>query len=172
MEKETLQKETERLGLDKPIIVQYGKWAKSFIKGDLGVTSNGEQVSTKLKERIPNTLLLTLIVIFLSLKIFLNASRREQFSVKYVFLTSFAAIIAWSYDMFPPCKKCFRRIKKTGKKIKKMIPWRGVGRTYERSTADILDFFHLVSYMVHRCRGIPDSCILGAASQNYGESCG
>ncbi len=64
--KETLQKETERLGLDKPIIVQYGKWAKSFIKGDLGVTSNGEQVSTKLKERIPNTLLLTGIVIFLS----------------------------------------------------------------------------------------------------------
>ena len=63
--KETLQRETERLGLDKPIIVQYGKWAKSFIKGDLGVTSNGEKVSTKLKERIPNTLLLTTVVIFL-----------------------------------------------------------------------------------------------------------
>lgn len=63
---ETLQKETQRLGLDKPIIVQYGKWAKSFIKGDLGVTSNGEQVSTKLKERIPNTLLLTTIVILLT----------------------------------------------------------------------------------------------------------
>ncbi len=64
--KETLQKETERLGLDKPIIVQYGKWAKSFIKGDLGVTSNGEQVSTKLKERIPNTLLLAVVVIFMT----------------------------------------------------------------------------------------------------------
>ncbi len=64
--KETLQKETERLGLDKPIIVQYGKWAKSFVKGDLGITSNGEKVSTKLKERIPNTLLLTVIVIFLT----------------------------------------------------------------------------------------------------------
>ena len=63
---ETLQKETQRLGLDKPVIVQYGKWAKSFIQGDLGITSNGEQVSTKLKERIPNTLLLTVIVIFLS----------------------------------------------------------------------------------------------------------
>ncbi|MBR6098293.1 ABC transporter permease [bacterium] len=63
---ETLAKETQRLGLDKPIIVQYAKWAKSFIKGDLGVTSNGEQVSTKLKERIPNTLLLTIIVIFLT----------------------------------------------------------------------------------------------------------
>lgn len=64
--KETLQKETERLGLDKPIIVQYGKWAKSFIQGDLGITSNGEKVSTKLKERIPNTLLLAVVVIFLT----------------------------------------------------------------------------------------------------------
>ncbi len=63
---ETLEKETQRLGLDKPIIIQYGKWAKSFIKGDLGITSNGEKVSTKLKERIPNTLLLTTIVIFLT----------------------------------------------------------------------------------------------------------
>lgn len=64
--KETLQKETERLGLDKPIIVQYGKWAKSFVKGDLGITSNGEQVSIKLKERIPNTLLLAVVVIFMT----------------------------------------------------------------------------------------------------------
>ena len=63
---ETLEKETQRLGLDKPIIVQYGKWAKSFIQGDLGITSNGEKVSTKLKERIPNTLLLTTIVILLT----------------------------------------------------------------------------------------------------------
>lgn len=63
---ETLEKETKRLGLDKPIIVQYGKWAKSFLKGDLGITSNGERVSTKLKERIPNTLLITTIVIFLT----------------------------------------------------------------------------------------------------------
>ncbi len=63
---ETLERETQRLGLDKPIIVQYGKWAKSFVKGDLGITSNGEQVSTKLKERIPNTLLLTVVVIFLT----------------------------------------------------------------------------------------------------------
>ena len=63
---ETLEKETQRLGLDKPIIIQYGKWAKSFIKGDLGITSNGEKVSTKLKERIPNTLLLTTLVILLT----------------------------------------------------------------------------------------------------------
>ena len=63
---ETLQKEIQRLGLDKPIPVQYGKWASSFVRGDLGVTSSGERVADKLKERIPNTLLLTSIVIFMT----------------------------------------------------------------------------------------------------------
>ena len=63
---ETLDKEMRRLNLDKPIYIQYISWAKSFIKGDLGYTSAGEKVSTKLKERIPNTLLLTVIVIFMS----------------------------------------------------------------------------------------------------------
>lgn len=64
--KETLQKETQRLGLDKPIYIQYLLWAKSFLKGDLGVTSTGERVAAKLKERIPNTLMLTVVVIFLT----------------------------------------------------------------------------------------------------------
>ncbi len=64
--KETLDKEIKRLNLDKPIYVQYFSWAKSFVKGDLGYTSAGEKVSTKLKERIPNTLLLTTIVIFMT----------------------------------------------------------------------------------------------------------
>lgn len=63
---ETLDKETKRLGLDKNIAVQYALWAKSFVKGDLGITSSGESVAQKLKERIPNTLLLTTIVIFLT----------------------------------------------------------------------------------------------------------
>lgn len=62
----TVEKEKQRLGLDKPIIIQYGKWAYSFVRGDLGVTSTGEKVSQKLKERIPNTILLTSIVIFLT----------------------------------------------------------------------------------------------------------
>lgn len=62
----TVEKEKQRLGLDKPIIIQYEKWAYSFVRGDLGVTSTGEKVSQKLKERIPNTLLLTSIVIFLT----------------------------------------------------------------------------------------------------------
>ena len=63
---ETLNYEVERLGLDKPIIVQYGKWLKSFVKGDLGYCTTGEKVSDKLMERIPNTLLLTSVVIILT----------------------------------------------------------------------------------------------------------
>jgi len=63
---ETLDKEIKRLNLDKPIYVQYFSWAKSFVKGDLGYTSAGEKVSSKLKERIPNTILLTLVVIFMT----------------------------------------------------------------------------------------------------------
>ncbi len=63
---ETLKAEQQRLGLDKPKIVQYGLWLKSFLKGDLGVTVTGEKVSVKLMERIPNTLLLTAVVILLT----------------------------------------------------------------------------------------------------------
>ncbi len=63
---ETLKAEQERLGLDKPKLVQYGLWLKSFVAGDLGVTVTGEKVSTKLMERIPNTLLLTTCVILLT----------------------------------------------------------------------------------------------------------
>ena len=63
---ETLDKEVKRLNLDKPIYVQYISWAKSFIKWDLGYTSTGEKVSVKLKERIPNTLFLTVVVIFMT----------------------------------------------------------------------------------------------------------
>ncbi len=60
---ETLKSEEKRLGLDKPIAVQYLLWAKNFVKGNLGVSVTGEKVSDRLKERIPNTLLLTVVVI-------------------------------------------------------------------------------------------------------------
>ncbi len=63
---ETLDYEVQRLGLDKPVIVQYGLWLKSFVKGDLGYCTTGEKVSDKLLERIPNTLLLTIFVILLT----------------------------------------------------------------------------------------------------------
>src|SRR5574344_2490874 len=59
----TLNAEIKRMGLDKPVIVQYFYWAKAFICGDLGVSVTGEKVSSKLMERIPNTLFLMIIVV-------------------------------------------------------------------------------------------------------------
>lgn len=92
---ETLDKEVKRLNLDKPIAVQYFSWAKSFVRGDLGYTSAGEKVSVKLKERIPNTLLLTLVVIFMTWSVglplgILSAVKKGTFFDR--FLTVLASI--------------------------------------------------------------------------------
>lgn len=92
---ETLNKEIKRLNLDKPIYVQYFSWAKSFIKGDLGYTTAGEKVSQKLAERIPNTLLLSLVVIFMTWLVgiplgIISAIKKE--SVFDRFLTVLASI--------------------------------------------------------------------------------
>ena len=81
---ETLDKEIKRLNLDKPIFVQYISWAKSFVKGDLGYTTAGEKVSVKLKERIPNTLLLTFVVILMTWSVgvplgILSAVKKDTF---------------------------------------------------------------------------------------------
>lgn len=62
--KETLEHEKQRLGLDKPVYVQYVYWAKNFIKGDMGTSVTGERVSDKIKERVFNTLLLSFSVLF------------------------------------------------------------------------------------------------------------
>ena len=92
---ETLDKEIKRLNLDKPIGIQYLSWAKSFLKGDLGYTSTGEKVSVKLKERIPNTLLLTLVVIFMTWSVgiplgIISAVHKGSFADR--FLTFLASI--------------------------------------------------------------------------------
>ena len=96
---ETLDKEIKRLNLDKPIGIQYLSWAKSFVKGDLGYTSAGEKVSVKLKERIPNTLLLTLVVIFMTWTVgiplgILSAVKKESFLDRFLtFLSSIGMAI-------------------------------------------------------------------------------
>ncbi|MBQ8636063.1 ABC transporter permease [bacterium] len=60
---ETIDSETKRLGLDKPIVVQYFLWAKNFIVGNMGYCTDNTKVSTKIKDRILNTLLLSACVI-------------------------------------------------------------------------------------------------------------
>ncbi len=63
---ETIEKETKRLALDKPVIVQYFMWLKNFVSGNMGYCTDNTKVSTKIKSRILNTLLLSACVIFFS----------------------------------------------------------------------------------------------------------
>lgn len=49
----------ERLGLNEPIIIQYGKWVSSAVKGDFGISYKYKQdVLTVINKRVGNTLLL------------------------------------------------------------------------------------------------------------------
>ncbi|MEW6524903.1 MAG: ABC transporter permease [Bacillota bacterium] len=50
------------LGLDRPIHVQYVMWMGRMLRGDFGRSFNdGQLVTTKIAERLPNTLMLTLV---------------------------------------------------------------------------------------------------------------
>jgi peptide/nickel transport system permease protein len=58
----------EKLGLDKPIYIQYFNWLKLLVfEGDLGYSfEDGRPVMEKILERIPATMLLMGVAIFLS----------------------------------------------------------------------------------------------------------
>jgi peptide/nickel transport system permease protein len=79
--KAALEHEERRLGLDKPFYVQYWLWIShifqfdfselqhgrfwAVFKPDLGKSFSGEDVSTILMQRIPNTLILNIITILI-----------------------------------------------------------------------------------------------------------
>ena len=66
--KAAYQQEVERLGLDKPFVVQYGLWLKNMVSlpPDLGLSFSGEKVSSLVMQRLPNTILLNVIVLVLT----------------------------------------------------------------------------------------------------------
>ena len=57
---EALLRAQEKLGLNKPIIVQYWNWLRELVQGNFGYsTYNGQDVLAMIMERLPATLLLT-----------------------------------------------------------------------------------------------------------------
>ena len=59
---------TERLGLDDPILVQYGRWAADALRGDLGTSYRIDQPVTELiAERLPATFQLAFAAMLLAL---------------------------------------------------------------------------------------------------------
>jgi len=71
--RDNLRKE---LGLDRPLVVQYGSWLSDFAKGDWGTsTSTGEDVRTVTLQRLRNSGMLALVafLMYVPLGIFLGA---------------------------------------------------------------------------------------------------
>jgi peptide/nickel transport system permease protein len=64
---EQVQELRERMGLDKPVVVQYGLFLKDAIRGDLGTSIvTGRPVTTELLVRFPATLELTAFAMFIA----------------------------------------------------------------------------------------------------------
>ncbi len=59
---EALEQVRAELGLDKPMLTQYGIWLKNLLKGDMGTSVKSRKaVASELAGKLPNTALLTLV---------------------------------------------------------------------------------------------------------------
>ncbi len=67
---EQIQAVTERLGLDRPVLVQYGSWLGKALQGDLGLSlQNRQPVMELILERVPATVQLGIAAILIGLLI-------------------------------------------------------------------------------------------------------
>lgn len=66
-DKETIDAEREKEGLNDPFLVQYGRWLNKVAHGDLGTSYKYKtKVWDEITKRIPNTLILTLATLVLT----------------------------------------------------------------------------------------------------------
>ncbi len=64
----------EQLGLDDPLLTQYGRWAGSAVQGDLGDSLySGRSVSKSIGERLPVTMSLAVVSLIIALLIAIPA---------------------------------------------------------------------------------------------------
>lgn len=67
---ESIAQKRAQLGIDRPLVVQYGDWISSAVTGDLGVNwFNGEEITTELRSRLPVTLSMVFGALLVSLTI-------------------------------------------------------------------------------------------------------
>ncbi len=83
------------LGLDKPFLVQYGTWLGKLLHGDMGVSYvSGKNVFDSFIEKLPATLLLTIVSILLTVIIsiplgIISAIHQNKFMDYFIRLFSF-----------------------------------------------------------------------------------
>ncbi len=95
---ETLQQTREELGLDKPMIYQYGYWASKLLQGDFGDSIVHRQaVLPLLLSKLGSTLILGLAALIISIPLglilgLISAIRQNSWLDKTIMLFSFAGI--------------------------------------------------------------------------------
>jgi peptide/nickel transport system permease protein len=68
--KEAIEQVRAKLGLDKPLIVQFGRYVKDLAHGELGTSlTTGQPVMTELRNRLPASAELTLVGLILAMGI-------------------------------------------------------------------------------------------------------
>lgn len=80
-----------RLGLDQPVLVRYGRWLLSFLKGDPGISySYSMPVAEMLKGKLSVTVILTALsfamTVFISIPLGILTARSESVRVNHFFL--------------------------------------------------------------------------------------
>jgi peptide/nickel transport system permease protein len=97
---ETVESIRQQLGLDKPFLVQFGRYLGALVQGDLGCSYlQKSEVSLLIASRLPATLLLMAAAIFCELVIGLSmgiiaALRRDRFTDQALMMTSFVTVSA------------------------------------------------------------------------------
>jgi peptide/nickel transport system permease protein len=67
---ERIEQIRQQYGFDKPFLVQYWNWLQNAVTGDLGTSLlSGEEVTTLIAQHFPNTLLIVVLAMILSLAI-------------------------------------------------------------------------------------------------------
>jgi len=68
--KEAIEQIRVKLGLDQPLVVQFGRYVSDLAKGDLGNSlTTGQSVSTEIRTRLPASAELTLLGLLLSISL-------------------------------------------------------------------------------------------------------
>ncbi|MCA5961590.1 ABC transporter permease [Blautia sp. RD014234] len=67
---EAVKAQEEKMGLDKPFLIQYGMWLKKVCYGDLGESfTTGQPVVSELQRRVMPTIMIAFVSLFLTMLI-------------------------------------------------------------------------------------------------------
>ncbi len=98
LSRQDIEQMREQLGLNDPLPVQYGRWLKNVLRGNLGRSYNTvEPVRSLIASRLPNTLLLTGLALCLSIMLsiplgVISATHRNSAVDRFVAGVSFFSV--------------------------------------------------------------------------------